>query len=143
MGEDNECDDGHAQRSAVGDAAPLEVRVAQPSANCIVAHETFVEAPVTNIDLAGEAAQLKEIVDNVALDLVKALPDVRTATCEMLASDPGKLEVKRQEEPSILSARRGSGTSKELGVLPRADPWVEMPEPDDTIEPVDLRQDGQ
>ena len=50
--------------------------------------------------------------DELPLDLVEALPDVRAATSEVFTLELGQFEVQSSEVPGIFSTRSSVGASK-------------------------------
>ena len=74
----------HAKWAALRDAARLGMGSPESGANGVVVAHGFMKAPVCIENWLGESSSLKQRVEKTALHLVKALPDVRTATCEWL-----------------------------------------------------------
>ena len=89
-------------------------------------------------DLSREASSFQELVEAHPADLVETLEDVGGATRSRIMHELRKLNAHSSEVPSILSADRSSGSSKEVHGLPIANPWSQMLESDAGIEPVDL-----
>ena len=119
-------------------AAFLEVRRSQASTNGIVVGGVLVEVPVGGEDVLGEAAHLKKEVDQVPLNLVEALPDVSTATCDILIPEFGHFEIESREVPCILCSCGRGGASIEFWIFPPSDPRPEVHQPDGEVESVDL-----
>ena len=89
-------DDHHADRATLWNTAHLAMWSAQPSADGVVVGGTFMEGLVRSKDFCGKSPTFQEEVHELSLDLVEALPDIRTATGEIKSEELGKLEVQRQ-----------------------------------------------
>jgi len=81
-GVEGEADQHHTDGAALRYAALLEMRGSQATTNGVVVKDCFMEALVGVQDLQGEAAEFKEKMNELPLDLVKAFPNVRAADNE-------------------------------------------------------------
>ena len=108
----------HAEWAALRDATLLPVGLAKPFSDGVVVLDVLVEVPVGHKDAQRETSNLQEEVDELSLNLVKALPDVCTSSSNVLAAELRKFKVERSEVPGVFSARGSSRPSIELRVFP-------------------------
>ena len=78
-------DHGHAERTALGDAAPVSVGFPKPSCNSVVVHCSSVECRVASQDPSGATSKCKESAKKFYLNLVEALPNVGGTTRDLFA----------------------------------------------------------
>ena len=101
-----------------------------------------MKIPVGCQNLAWEPSMFKQEVNELALDLVKAFPDVGAAPSNGLPFQPSLLEVQPSGEPCILGASGSCGPGEELLTLPSAYPLLEVFMPYREVQPVELGEDG-
>ena len=92
--------------------------LAKPLTNGVVVLHVLVEVHVGIKDAKGETSHFQQEVDQLPLDLVKALPDVRTSSSDVLAAELREFEVERSEILCVFSARGSSSACVELRVFP-------------------------
>ena len=86
---------------------------------------------------------IKKLIKKKALSLVEAFPDVSASASDGHASELSEFKIDAHDEPSIFGAVGGGSAREELAFFPATNPALQMPQPDDTIKPIEFRKDGQ
>ena len=108
------------------DATFLEVRLAEARPYSVVVKDMFMEGFVSDQDSLGEPSSFKDVVEEGALNLVEALPDVSAAASNGFSLKPGLFKDDVGNVPGIFSPYRGGSASEEVLSLPALDPWLEV-----------------
>ena len=111
--------------------------------NGVVVEEVFVEGLVCPQDGLGKTSGLQEVIQESALMLIKALPNVSAASSKSLTKQAGFLALEAKKIPGVLGTSRSRGASKEFLVFPIFHPRAKLAKANGRIEPVHLRKNSQ